>query len=354
MLTTHTPTARVAAAIALCVLAGAALLVAAATAPPAGAQAPSLSERVADARAQAEGLAAEIRATADQLAAAQGQALAAAAREEELTALLATGQERAAELSGEVDASRERLERERRRLGRARSALADQLVAIYMTGTPDPADIVLSADGFDDLVTRSGYMESIEDAGNDLAARVKDVKEAVAARLATVRRLHERVVRYNARLEAARAQIASVRAAAESAAAELAAINDSRTAQIATLQSSISGWVADIEAAREAAARRAEEEAAAAAEAESAAAEVESWLGGPYSIPAYIVMCESGGNYSAVNPSSGAGGAYQILPSTWELYGGEGAPHEAPKSEQDRIAAEIWADSGGGAWVCAG
>ena len=40
-------------------------------------------------------------------------------------------------------------------------------------------------------------------------------------------------------------------------------------------------------------------------------------------------MCESGGNFEAVNPSSGAGGAYQILPSTWELYGGEGDPEDA-------------------------
>ena len=63
-------------------------------------------------------------------------------------------------------------------------------------------------------------------------------------------------------------------------------------------------------------------------------------------------MCESGGNYSALNPSSGAGGAYQVLPSTWELYGGQGEPQNAPKAEQDRIAAEIWADSGSGAWVC--
>ncbi len=80
--------------------------------------------------------------------------------------------------------------------------------------------------------------------------------------------------------------------------------------------------------------------------------EVADWVG-DYAIPSSIVMCESGGSYSAVNPSSGAGGAYQILPSTWDLYGGEGAPHEAPKAEQDRIAAEIWADSGGSAWVCA-
>ena len=49
-------------------------------------------------------------------------------------------------------------------------------------------------------------------------------------------------------------------------------------------------------------------------------------------------MCESGGNYGAVNPSSGAGGAYQILPSTWELYGGQGEPQDAPKAEQDSIA----------------
>ena len=110
---------------------------------------------------------------------------------------------------------------------------------------------------------------------------------------------------------------------------------------MATLKSDIAEWVEQIQEAR-----LAESEA----EAEE---EVGRWLGGPYSIPTYIVMCESGGNYGAVNPSSGAGGAYQILPSTWELYGGQGEPQNAPKAEQDRIAAEIWADSGGSAWVCA-
>ena len=53
--------------------------------------------------------------------------------------------------------------------------------------------------------------------------------------------------------------------------------------------------------------------------------EVSEWFG-DWAIPESIVMCESGGNFEAVNPTSGAGGAYQILPSTWELYGGEGHP----------------------------
>jgi muramidase (phage lysozyme) len=64
-------------------------------------------------------------------------------------------------------------------------------------------------------------------------------------------------------------------------------------------------------------------------------------------------MCESGGNFNAVNPSSGAGGAYQILPSTWRLYGGSGPPQDASPSQQSSIASQIWADSGPSAWACA-
>jgi hypothetical protein len=71
-----------------------------------------------------------------------------------------------------------------------------------------------------------------------------------------------------------------------------------------------------------------------------------------YTIPASIVMCESGGNYSAVNPSSGAGGAYQILPSTWAAYGGSGLPENAPPAEQDAIAAKIYAAGGPSQWSC--
>jgi peptidoglycan hydrolase-like protein with peptidoglycan-binding domain len=73
---------------------------------------------------------------------------------------------------------------------------------------------------------------------------------------------------------------------------------------------------------------------------------------GGYTIPSGIVQCESGGNYSAVNPSSGAGGAYQILPSTWQAYGGQGLPQDASPAEQGRIASEIYNSQGASAWSC--
>lgn len=77
-----------------------------------------------------------------------------------------------------------------------------------------------------------------------------------------------------------------------------------------------------------------------------------SYTSSGYSIPSSIVQCESGGNWGAVNPSSGAGGAYQILPSTWAAYGGTGAPQNASPAEQSAIAAKIYASQGPGAWVC--
>jgi Transglycosylase-like domain len=79
-----------------------------------------------------------------------------------------------------------------------------------------------------------------------------------------------------------------------------------------------------------------------------------AYAGGRWAIPADIVMCESGGNYRAVNHGgSGAGGAYQIMPGTWAAHGGHGLPQDAPPAEQDRIAALIWnGGAGRGQWAC--
>jgi HK97 family phage major capsid protein len=143
-------------------------------------------------------------------------------------------------------------------------------------------------------------------------------------------------------LSSDRAEFAATRAATEKSASELADLRASTQSELSEVQSRI----AELEQER-AEQERAEQEAAEAAEVAPA------FSGGPYAIPTYIVMCESGGNYSALNASSGAGGAYQILPSTWRAYGGRGLPHQASKPEQDRIAAMIWRDSGPSAWSCA-
>jgi hypothetical protein len=144
------------------------------------------------------------------------------------------------------------------------------------------------------------------------------------------------------RVAAARDEIAHIRAAATRRAAALARARAAQQASLADLRSRVAGWTAQV--------RRLQ---AAAGTPGNAAGAVQQWFG-DFAIPQNIVMCESGGNYGALNPSSGAGGAYQMLPETYKGLGGKyAAPHLAPKSEQDRLAGKLWdGGRGRGNWEC--
>lgn len=72
--------------------------------------------------------------------------------------------------------------------------------------------------------------------------------------------------------------------------------------------------------------------------------------GGGSPIPWHIVQCESAGSYDAYNPSSGARGRYQVIPSTHAAI----CPDLGwSPAEQDECAARIWRVQGPGAWACA-
>jgi resuscitation-promoting factor RpfC len=75
-----------------------------------------------------------------------------------------------------------------------------------------------------------------------------------------------------------------------------------------------------------------------------------SYSGAPGSFQSCVIQAESGGNASAVNPSSGAGGLYQFLPSTWQALGFSGLPQDASVAEQNAAFAKEYAESGTSAW----
>jgi septal ring factor EnvC (AmiA/AmiB activator) len=298
-----------------------------------------LNARIASAQSQAQGLGAEIDAKGAELAAARSQAAAAAAREAELSAVLAQGQQREAELQVEVEQTEAHLAKTRARLHRALDELAARLVSIYKGDSPDATELLLSARGFDDLANRAELLGRIEEADATLASRVRWLRDQVAVQLAQVKEARAQVIAFNRRIAVARDQIASVRANAEAQAAQLEQARAAQAATLSSLQSQVSTWEQQVQEAQQVSAAQAQQT-------------VSSWFG-DWAIPQAIVMCESGGSFDAVNPSSGAGGAYQILPSTWSLYGGSGSPQDASPQRQSEIASQIWADSGASAWECA-
>lgn len=72
--------------------------------------------------------------------------------------------------------------------------------------------------------------------------------------------------------------------------------------------------------------------------------------GAPGSFEACVITRESGGNPRAVNPSSGAGGLYQFLPSTWSGLGFPGLPQNASVSMQREAFQKAFAESGVSPW----
>lgn len=67
-----------------------------------------------------------------------------------------------------------------------------------------------------------------------------------------------------------------------------------------------------------------------------------------------IKRCESGGNYRAVNRSSGASGAYQFLDSTWRAMPesrGYAKASYAPAWLQDQAARRLYARYGIRPWI---
>ena len=63
-----------------------------------------------------------------------------------------------------------------------------------------------------------------------------------------------------------------------------------------------------------------------------------------------MIQRESGGDPAAVNGSSGAGGLYGFLPSTWASLGYSGLPQNASAATQREAFQKAYAQSGSGPW----
>jgi peptidoglycan hydrolase CwlO-like protein len=299
---------------------------------------PSLKDQLDSARSNAGQLSDKVGSQTARIGSLTEQAHEAGAQAMVVAAQVDRTQARADQLASELRAAEAKLERLRAEYAAAVKQLDQRLVSIYESDTPDDLTVLLNSRGYDDLATRSAYLDALHNADKRVAEQVASLREQVADHVHQVTDLKQQADDEAQQLSDQRASLVSSQQTANQAAAAVSSARSGTRSQLSQTQSQISDLQQQIEAQR-----------AAVGTGNGAPA----YLGGPYSIPTYIVMCESGGNYHAVNPSSGAGGAYQILPSTWAAYGGAGAPQDGSKAEQDRIAAEIWRDSGPSAWACA-
>jgi peptidoglycan hydrolase CwlO-like protein len=129
----------------------------------AGAKDPSLKDKIDAARSDAGQLSDRVDAQTAQIGTLTAQAHQAGAQAMELNAQVQTAEAHSRELASQLDAAERQLDQLRGEYAHSVKELDQRLVAIYESDAPDYVTVLLNSDGFDDLSTRSDYLQALHD-----------------------------------------------------------------------------------------------------------------------------------------------------------------------------------------------
>ncbi len=151
----------------------------------------------------------------------------------------------------QLDVAKTRLVKMRSHLKRALSALRDRLVAMYETGTPDVLSVIVGANGYDDLIDRTEYLNRIR--GNDeaIVGRVRELRNQVRRTVDRLRGAKNQIEAARDSIAAEEQALASARGAVQQRQSSLLAARGDRVAALKEIRSheeELDGSVAKIQA----------------------------------------------------------------------------------------------------------
>lgn len=139
----------------------------------------------------------------------------------------------------------------RAHLKRALTALRDRLVAMYEAGTPDVLSVIVGANGYDDLIDRTEYLNRIR--GNDeaIVGRVRELRDQVRRTVERLRSAKDQIESARDSIAAEEQALASARSAVQQRQSSLVAARGDRVAALKKIRSheeELDGSVAKIQA----------------------------------------------------------------------------------------------------------
>jgi peptidoglycan DL-endopeptidase CwlO len=174
---------------------------------------------------------------------------------DQLAGEVAVLRNREAIVQQELDRVKAQLRREKDRLevlkGQLRESLnvlRNRLVAIYKSDQPDVLTVILSSDGFDDLVNRYEYLRRIEERDSSIVDRVRFLRNDSRNTVERIETARDEIAAKKAELERTRVQLEARQAELDSARDHRAAALDSVESNIERLEGDISEIQNEIQA----------------------------------------------------------------------------------------------------------
>ena len=140
-------------------------------------------------------------------------------------------EQRQAELeraTAELNAQKAELARVRAKLQEALGALEQLLVDIYKSNEPDLTAVVMHSASWSDLVTRTAYLDHIQEYDEEVVARVRGLRDRIAALVDQLQATHDRIKAARDQIAAKERQIAARHAAIQGQQSQLVAARNAR------------------------------------------------------------------------------------------------------------------------------
>lgn len=141
-------------------------------------------------------------------------------------------------IAQDLKRSRKRLARLKSRLAHSRKLLAERIVTVYKSGEPSMLAIVLSADGFAQMVERATYLRAVAAQDEKIIATVTRLKRETKGETVRLAKLEREATQLVAQVRSRRNQVASAKNTLDSRRGDLASAVSSRKGKLAKVSAS--------------------------------------------------------------------------------------------------------------------
>lgn len=167
------------------------------------------------------------------------QVRALRAEEQQAEARLAAKQAELDQAEAEVKSAYRELKILAARLKRALEVLSNRLVAIYQGGPSSVSELVLTSRSYGDLIQRSTYLEQIQNRDQNIAGRVRDLRDAQQKTVIRLKKAKDRIESTRDQIATEKANLTTARSAVESQQNQLVSARAERRSALSSVSSTV-------------------------------------------------------------------------------------------------------------------